>query len=565
VSTEGAVPADENLNQIEGLSIVKVRDIEYKINLDDSIWKAGPLKFAQMPTWATNGQVRPSSARGLPSTNNTKWLKKMAPFENFQIFPSVDPYPAELRQLLRILNEENPWIVKSQEIIQKLVVTKYTTEILPRDDIDMDEDPGAMEVWADTPMKVPFFDEETTPNQIKKWIDNLAKTLDLKDLIFDAYLFAREQGRTAIGMFPEQRDENGKYQIPQALRLIRPELLRRPIVSFQTSELIAVEVTGLTSNGSRFDANRLIYLQKGKNLDLFSDFYGKSDIRALVDVGKVGLVLYGRDYLAATINTWHTPLIFKHTVPGKDYSQVDTIMDQFNLDLANNAGKDISVSYNVELLNPSGSNSGDIAGLVLIDNQQVETIAGRTGIPLFMLGKGKSGNLGGNANQEEAEGFIQNEIEPEQEFLQQVIERQFYDRIIAILFDLEPRNVGEAPVRLVHKFNAAVIQTAIAPEKFNMTMNLVDRGLTSPEKAMDKLGLSDMLIDDTSSTGGDSSPTVKTWPVGTTVDNHQQVMHDAKLQLLTAATNSLKKKNKNNVNNNKPTQKRTRNRRIETS
>ena len=93
---------EENLNQKEGLSIVKVRDVEYKLDIDDTIWTNGPVKFAQKPAWATQGQKRPPNARGLPGTNNTKWLKKMDPFKNFQIFPSVDPYPSELRQLFRI-------------------------------------------------------------------------------------------------------------------------------------------------------------------------------------------------------------------------------------------------------------------------------------------------------------------------------------------------------------------------------------------------------------------------------------------------------------------------------
>jgi len=540
VSKKESTPSDENINQIEGISIVKVRDVEYKLDIDDSIWKAGPVKFAQAPAWAQDGQIRPSSARGLPTSNNTKWLKKLDPFANFQIFPSVDPYPAELRQLLRILNEENPWIEKSQIIIQKLVVRKFTTEVVPRDAENMD--PEKLQKWQETAIEVPFFDDPVTPTQIKKWVDHLFKTLDLKDLIFDAYLFAREQGRTAIGMFPEQRGEDGKYQMPQALRLIRPELLRRPIVDFGTSELIAVEVTGLTSNGSRFDANRMIYIQKGKNHDLFSDFYGKSDIRSLVDIGKVGLVLYSRDYLNVAINTYHTPYIFKHTVPGKDYSQINKIMDNFNRDLANNLGKDISVSHNVDLLNPSGSNPGDITGLIGIDNQQIETIAGKTGIPLFLLSKGKTGNMGGDANQEEADGFIEDEINPEQENLSQVIERQAYDRVLAIIFDIEPREIGVVPLRILHTFEKPIIQTKVDPAKFNMNMNLVDRGATSMEKAMDNMGMRDMLLEDTSSTGGDSSPGEKTWPVSNQIDDHQQKMHNAKLQLLQAATSSLKGK-----------------------
>jgi len=326
-------------------------------------------------------------------------------------------------------------------------------------------------------------------------------------------MFAREQGRTAIGMFPEGRDpDTGKYTMPQALRLIRPELLRRPIVNFDTSELVAVEVTGLTSNGSRFDANRLIYIFKSKNLDLFSDFYGKSDIRPLVDVGKVLLIIYGRDYEAASINTWHTPLIFKHTVPGKDFSQINTIMDNFNNDLANNAGKDISVSHNIELLNPSGSNAGDITGLSLIENQCIDTIAGFNNIPPFMFAKGKAGRMGGNANKEEIDSFLQTEIEPEQEMLEQVISRQFYDRILAIMYGVEPSEVGTLPVKMEHDFETPTIQTEIDPAQFNMMMQLVNSGLIPIEKAMDKLGIRDLLADETGSTGGDVTPAEKLWP-----------------------------------------------------
>ena len=524
---------DQNFNQLEGISVVKVRDVEYKIDIDDKIWTAGPVKFAQAPAWAKDGMIRPPSKRGLPTSNSTKWLKKMDPFKNFQIFPSVDPYPSQLRQLFRILNDENPWVARAQQIIQKLVVREFATEALPRESEELDAE--ALKQWQDTPLKEtpPFFDQKeegVTPNQIKKFIDRMAKTLDLKDIIFDAYMFAREQGRTAIGMFPEGRDpDTGKYVMPQALRLIRPELLRRPIVNFDTSELVAVEVTGLTSNGARFDANRLIYMFKSKNLDLFSDFYGRSDIRPIVDVGKVLLVLYSRDYLAATINTWHTPLIFKHTVPGKDFSRINSIMDQFNLDLANNAGKDISVSHNVDLLNPSGSNPGDLNGLSLIENQCIDTIAGYNNIPPFMFAKGKAGRLGGNANKEEIDSFLQTEVEPEQEWLEQVIERQFYDRILAIIWGIEPRDVEKIPMRIEHNFETPVIQTEVDPAQFEMMMKLVNGGVTTMDKALDKLGLRDMLQED-SSIGGDTTPAEKTWPAATPIGTPNNKVENDNMQ-----------------------------------
>jgi len=547
VSKTEALPGDKNINQLEGISVVKVRDIEYKLDIDESIWKKGPEKFAQVPAWAERGNIRPESKRGLPTTNNTKWLKKMDPFENFVIYPSTDPYPAQLRQLFRILNDENPWVSRAQTIIQKLVVTAFTTEILPRDADEME--PEALAQWQDTPLENPpaIFDQSeqgVTPNDIKKYIDKMGESLDLKDLIFDAYMFAREQGRTAIGMFPEQRDEEtGKYVMPQALRLIRPEYLRRPLVSYETSELVAVEVTGLTSNGSRFDANRLVYIYKSKNLDLFSDFYGRSDIRPIVDVGKVLLIIYGRDYENAAINTWHTPHIFKHTVPGKDFSQINTIMDNFNTDLANNAGKDISVSHNVELLNPTGSNPGDIAGLIGIENQCIEAIAGFNNIPPFMFSKGKTGNLGGNANKEEIDSFLQTEVEPEQEMLEQVIERQFYDRVLAIMFDLEPKEIAKLPVKMEHHFETPVIETEVDPAKFNMMMQLVQMGAVTIEDAMDKLGMRDILKTDTSSTGGDVTPNQKLWPIGGGFDHHHEEMHNSKIELLNEAKKSLKIKN----------------------
>jgi len=541
VSTTEATLDGKTINQLEGISIVKVRDVEYKLDIDDKIWKSGPEKFAQSPAWAERGLVRPESKRGLPSSNNTKWLKKLDPFRNFQIFPSVDPYPSELRQLFRILNEENPWVSRAQTIIQKLVVRPFTIEILPRSDIELE--PDALKKWQEEEMDVPFFDKPATPNDIKKYLDKMGETLDLKDLIFDAYMFAREQGRTAIGMFPEGRDpDTGKYVMPQALRLIRPELLRRPIVSFETSELIAVEVTGLTSNGSRFDANRLVYIFKGKNLDLFSDFYGRSDIRPIVDVGKILLILYGRDYLAATLNTWHTPLIFKHTVPGKDFSTINTVMDNFNNDLQNNAGKDISVSHNVELLNPSGSNPGDITGLKLIEDQCIEAIAGFNNIPPFMFAKNKAGALGGDSNKEEIDSFLQTEVEPEQEMLEQVFERQFYDRILAVLFDVEPRQATEIPVVINMSFETPVIQTEIDPAQFDIMMQLVNVGATTMDKAMDKLGIRDMLTEN-SSTGGDVTPSIKTWNVTDSFSPQQKEMHESKIELLNIAKQAIKVQN----------------------
>ena len=112
---------DENANPTEVLSGVKLRHVAYKLHINDAIWRAGPLKFAQGPAWSKDGIVRPTTKRGLPGTHNTKWLKKNSPFKNFQMFPSANPYPSELRQVFRLLKEENHSVARAHPIRQQLV------------------------------------------------------------------------------------------------------------------------------------------------------------------------------------------------------------------------------------------------------------------------------------------------------------------------------------------------------------------------------------------------------------------------------------------------------------
>ena len=116
---------DEKANTNNGLSVVKMRDVEYKLYINDSIWKAGPLKFAQATAWSKDGMVRHTTKRGLHGTHNTTSPKKISPSKTLQISPSVAPYPAELRELFRMRDEENPRLALAQQIIQHLVASEF--------------------------------------------------------------------------------------------------------------------------------------------------------------------------------------------------------------------------------------------------------------------------------------------------------------------------------------------------------------------------------------------------------------------------------------------------------
>jgi len=512
--TKKLIPKDDTLSRMTTSNEI------FQLELNEKIWTSGPQRFAQIPSWAERGLSRPPSKFGLEKTMNSKQTKKLSsfrfdqkenkikPYKSLTIFPSIDPYSPQLRAQLRLLMEENPWIIEGNEILQQLIISKSTRSLVPRQEEDLPE--GTLDKWKNgTKLLIPLLKQEMTPAQLESWLDNYFKKLDLDSLVFDIFLFVQEQGRSCIGMFPAERKANGKFPLPQGFKIIRPEFLRRPIKDFDTDELAAVEVTSYTGNGSLLDAKRCVYFNLSKNLQAFADFYGKSAIRDLVDVGLTQLQIYGIDWKQATITTWHQSPIFKHTFPSKNWSEVKTLMDDFNQAMEGSLNKVVSISNNVELLNPNGTDSGDIAGLNSIEERAFEVIAGRLGIPKYMFSRGKEGNMGGNSNREEIEAFLNTKVKPKQELFEHIIEDQCYDKILAILFEIEPEHVGELPIKLLHNFEKPNISTPITLDEWNIWMSLVDRNITTMEQVMEHFGLRNMMVENSPTMGTDTTPTQK--------------------------------------------------------
>jgi len=504
--------------QVELPSSVGVGAKPMILDLDEKIWTNGPFKIAQMQGWQKQGLKRPPTRHGLLKTKDDKTLHKIQPFKNLVIYPSIDPVPPNLRALFRVLMEENPWIIRANTIIQQLVITHSTRTAMPRQRQKMS--PENLKKWKDIAIPIPYGNTpegklndvkpKMTPKEIEDWIDNYSDTLDVDSMFFDAFLFKREQGRSCIGMFPEKRNKDGKYVLPTALKLFESELIRRPHQNFDTGELFAIEITGLVSNGSLLDAHRAIYDTNSKNPNLFGNFYGRSALLGVSAVGQVQLIIYGRDFDQAALHTWKESRVFKHSLPTKDYSKARTILDNFNTEMELNQSTTTSVTHNVELINSGGTDSGDLTGLIAIDNQCIDAEAGFYNIPPFMFAKGKAGRMGGNANREEIDAFLEVEIKPQQELSEKVMEDQFYDRVLAILFDVEPDKVNLIPIKINHNYEKPNIATPPDDTQWNIHMFLVDNGFTTMEQVMEKFGMRD-LMQNSPTLGSDPSPTIKTW------------------------------------------------------
>ena len=510
--------AGKKKKKVEPPSSIGVGANPMILDLDEKIWTNGPFKIGQMQGWEKQGLKRPPTRYGLLNTKKDQILHKIQPFKNLTIYPSIDPTPPNLRALFRVLMEENPWIIRANTIIQQLVITHSTRTAMPRKRKKMKLE--ELEKWKDTPIPIPYgntsqgksngIKPKMTPKEIEEWVDNYSDTLDVDSMFFDAFIFKREQGRSVIGMFPEKRNKDGKYVLPTALKLFATEQVRRPHQNFDTGELFAIEITGLVSNGNLLDANRAIYDTNSKNPNLFGNFYGKSALLGVAAVGQVQLIIYGRDFDQAALHTWKESRVYKHTLPTKDYSKARTILDNFNTQMESNQSTTTSVTHNVELINSGGTDSGDLTGLIAIDNQCIDAEAGFYNIPPFMFAKGKAGNLGGNANREEIDAFLEVEIKPQQEQSEKVMEDQFYDRVLAVLFDVEPEAVNLIPIKIHHNYEKPNIATPPDETQWNIHMFLVDNGFTTMEQVMQKFGMLD-LMQNSPTLGSDPSPTIKTW------------------------------------------------------
>lgn len=494
-------------SQISPSAMVKSSTLEYQVN--EKAFKVGSASWRNETPWSKRGSPRPDSKRGLDKIDR--------PLGTLTVFPAVDPYTPKQRALFRALMNESNWILRANVIIQKLVMTRSTSDIMPRAETELKEE--ELKKWQEKPeIYVPYWDKKYSPTYIKKWIDKLYLKLKIPAVLFNAYLIMREQGRCAVGMFPEERNaESGKYVIPQAFRYIEAEYTRRPVLNFDTGELAAVEIVGISSNGGRLDANRCVYMTNSDNLNLFSRYYGRSLVEPVQSQGKTLQTIYDSDFPHAAEFTWHKPNIFQITIPARDYDKVDKVQDEFNRKINDNSGKDISVTQAVELLNSGGgSNSGDISGLIAIVNEDVDAILGFYNIPPFMVSKSKEGALGGNNKREEIDAFLETEIKPEQEIMENIVEDQIYDRILAILFNVEPEEVSnpeKCPVKMKHFFDKPHIVTSVDLEQYEIAKDQRNEGLIDTEDLLDKFGLRSDLQDDTITGGGASDPTIKTWDV----------------------------------------------------
>lgn len=438
-----------------------------------------------------------------------------ANWDGLQVWVPVDPYTSEQRKEFRAAMM-NPYVWRANRIIAQLVAGQgFTTDVFPRKDMgDINKEQN--DEWKQTEkFMVPYLDKEMTPEEIRKFVFKLTEDIDLAENTFNGYFSSREQGRNVLAITPIDKDEQGKWQLPDSIRFIRPEFTLRPYLDMDTGELIGTQIVGLKSTEFNIlPAERIIYILNNFNQELFADYYGDSQVARVVDPANTLNIIFSQDFLQAAEHTWHQPKVFGVPIQPQDFGREETILDEFLQRNSDAKGQDIAVVMNpdgkggVTLLS-QGTNSGDLGGLERIVVRCIKAILAYYNLPAFMLSEGEKGQLGGNANEEEIDMFINTEIVPERIKLQNILNNQFYDRVLCVLFDIE--DPEKLPIKIKHTYNKPKIATIFRPELYEIGKDMVAEGLMDKRGLIDMIGFDEFATEDSTRTAGeDDNPDMNT-------------------------------------------------------
>ena len=423
-------------------------------------------------------------------------------FQGLQVWHPVDPYSGQQRKEFRSAMT-NPYVYRASRIQCTYTAGQgYTTEIVPRHEEDVPEE--QLNEWQRTQTyHIPYFDKDMTAEQLLDKVDKLALDLDLPTNLFNGYFTALEQGRCVLALTPLDPDEQGNWQLPEQIRLIRSEFTERPVLDDNTGELVGVRIIGVRSQirDNIIPAERMLYLMHGFNNELFSDYYGDSKIARVSDEANTLNIVLNQDFERAAESAWYKPPVFSVPIPPQEAGNEDDVLASFINKINDSKGQAIAVTgpSNPE---ETGVNvlttpvNADIGGLEIIRMGLIKSIITAFGLPGFMLSEGDIGKLGGNANIEEVDAYLNQEIRPERIILENSIEKQFYDRVLCILF--HEKAARKLPCKIKFKFNKPKLLTLVTPDMFQVLTGMAQMGLIDSSGIKDILGLEDLDKDSVS-------------------------------------------------------------------
>lgn len=414
--------------------------------------------------------------------------------DGIQVYQPTDPYGQTRRNLFKIAMT-NPYVKRCVAIQSKFVTgLGYTTKIVPRDDEHLsDEKQKAFEDQT-LEMEINIRDigekQPKTYMDLKKWVDQHCKDMKLEEAIWWMYYTALQQGRAVVAMIPFDG-------LPQEFRTIHPDHTLLPVLNDQTNELFGVRIVGLKgryNNSGILKSENMIYYYRGTNIMLFSDYFGDTPLNDIVEIANNLSIVLKDDANKAAMKSWFTPQVYSVPIGPQDFGKEKTVLDNFLRQVGDPSSSVAAVPTSpdqtqrgVEVISqPTSSNQG-IASLETIRLMLIKAIIAIFGIPGFMMSEGDVGQLGGNTNISEIDNYLNVEIAPDRQRVDEIISQQVYDRILCVISGIE--DPDDLPCKIIHQYNKPKLFTLLNPATMQAILGWINAQLITVDGALDLLGL----------------------------------------------------------------------------
>jgi hypothetical protein len=301
----------------------------------------------------------------------------------------------------------------------------------------------------------------------------------VKAALVQAYVY----GRSALFM------ETDQYGVPTELKLLNPKKLETVYVDPESWKLVAVDYADRKENEPLLAEEIIYFANQDYHISPDTLYYGYSRIEPVVHVSETNQLLDEIDLKEGARSMWAGAGVIKFP-PDTPDDLVDEFISGFHPGTWNGTSQSVQIdTYNLKL------------DYIALTNARVENdrrIIRGLGVPQFLVG---FENISNRATSEEVMiSWHESELDAERTWLQDVLEPQWFQYLVNLRHPnlMQTKNDSKylmsgnyAPVRIRLDFQNISFETI--REKSEAIVPLFDRGLATPEKALEVLRWSDQL------------------------------------------------------------------------
>jgi hypothetical protein len=295
----------------------------------------------------------------------------------------------------------------------------------------------------------------------------------VKAALTQAYVY----GRAALLV---ETDQQG---VPTELKLLNSKKLETVYVDPQSWKMMAVDYSDRPKEEPLLAEEIIYFANQDFHISPDTLFYGLSRLETVVHVSETNQLLDEIDLKEGARSMWAGSGVIKFP-PDTPDELVEEFVGGFYPGTWNATSQNVQIdTYTLRL---------DYISLAHVREQNDKRIIRALGVPSFLVG---FENISNRATSEEVMiSWHESELDAERTWLQDVLEPQYFDYLIGIRFPdlLKTKNdptrilTGEAqPVRVKLDFQNISFETI--REKSEAIVPLYDRGLCTPEKALELL------------------------------------------------------------------------------